>query len=132
MFSDVVSSTQRLLFLGQTYLALTYQQSLATTNAMPINLDPAQGHLQRLAQARDWPKTLCPSEVARALSPVELRNAGASEWRELMPDLRSLCFQLRDQGRLEILQRGEVVTTTEERTRGPIRIRRVQGDGTLP
>lgn len=91
-----------------------------------INLEPVLPHLQNLLSKREHPKTLCPSEAARALSYAELKDAGAGTWRDLMPAIRSLCFQMRDEGAVEILQRGEVLAESQtiEDTRGPIRIRR--------
>ena len=83
--------------------------------------------LQQLASKRQPPKTLCPSEVARSFSVAELRDElEVKEWRDLMPLLRTLCFKLRDEGTLEILQRGEVIgdEVGEEDVKGPIRIRR--------
>jgi Protein of unknown function (DUF3253) len=91
-----------------------------------LNLNPVFPHLNTLLAKREHPKTLCPSEIARALSNSELENAGVSTWRELMPNLRTLCFQMRDQGEIEILQRGEVVPEEqgEADVSGPIRIRK--------
>jgi hypothetical protein len=91
------------------------------------NLEIAIPHLDLLLSKTDHPKTLCPSEVARALSATELSQAGVSSWRELMPSLRALCFQKHRAGELEILQRGEVLPRTQdmESTKGPIRIRKV-------
>ena len=90
-----------------------------------FNLEPIGTQLQRLLQARDYPKTLCPSEVARALSNDELRRTGASSWRDLMPALRIMAFELRDQGKIQILQKGSILPETQgiEDTTGPIRIR---------
>ena len=92
-----------------------------------VNLDPVLPHLDVLLAKRQHPKTLCPSEVARALSQEELEEAGASQWRDLMPCLRSLCFQLRDEGKLEILQKGNVLPRSQgiRDTSGPIRIRKL-------
>lgn len=75
---------------------------------------------------RAHPKTLCPSEIARSLSASELQELGVQGWRELMPRLRSMAFEARDRGEIEILQRGEVVDGGRgpEDVRGPIRIRR--------
>ncbi|KEF62743.1 uncharacterized protein A1O9_00716 [Exophiala aquamarina CBS 119918] len=83
--------------------------------------------LQQLSQ-RAHPKTLCPSEIARSLSVTELRTLGVREWRDLMPRLRSMAFEARDRGEVEILQRGEVVDEASgiDDVRGPIRIRRRQ------
>jgi hypothetical protein len=52
-------------------------------------------HANRLLGARDFPKTICPSEIARALSREELDALGAAEWRETMDDVR------RRKGKLE-------------------------------
>ncbi len=43
-----------------------------------------------------------------------------------MPAIRSLAFEMRDSGELEILQRGEILpgSQTWEQTVGPIRLRR--------
>lgn len=98
--------------------------------------------LQHLASKRAHPKTLCPSEVARSFTSSELHDdLDTASWRDLMPQLRTLCFTLRDEGTLEILQRGEVIDggSGEEDVAGPIRIRirltqsqshNVEGNGT--
>ncbi|CAM6101619.1 unnamed protein product [Calypogeia fissa] len=66
-------------------------------------------YLDNLLASRETPKTICPSEVARALSSVELQAAGVSSWRELMPEIRSMVAEMRDEGRVEVLQKGEVL-----------------------
>lgn len=66
-----------------------------------------------LLQARDAAATICPSEVARMLSP-----AG---WRGLMPMIRDTARTLARDGRLEIRQRG-VVIAADGTWRGPIRL----------
>lgn len=93
-----------------------------------VNSDPILPHLEQLLQKRQHPKTLCPSEVARALSQEQLKEAGVSSWRDLMPYLRNLAFQMRDNGEVEILQKGNVLPSdqTLEQTTGPIRIRTTQ------
>ncbi|KAF2758768.1 hypothetical protein EJ05DRAFT_476081 [Pseudovirgaria hyperparasitica] len=87
---------------------------------------PISTHLQTLLSKRAPPKTLCPSEVARALSSAELQAEGVGEWRELMPRIRDLVWQMRDEGEVEILQRGEVLAADVgvESVIGPIRVRR--------
>ncbi|GAV03337.1 hypothetical protein RvY_13777-2 [Ramazzottius varieornatus] len=60
-------------------------------------------------------KTICPSEVARAMSKVE------AEWRALMDPVRQRANELADEGRLQVTQHGEVVDG--RRARGPIRLR---------
>lgn len=92
-----------------------------------INLESAQIHMERLLSSRQHPKTICPSEVARAHSNEELTKAGVSQWRDLMPELRKRAFELRDQGQIEILQKGVVLPTNQgvQETTGPIRLRKV-------
>lgn len=82
-----------------------------------------------LLNSRTYPKTLCPSEVARSLSTTDLSSLGAASWRDLMPALRELAFKMRDEGVLEVLQRGEVSRQRAEEVRGPIRLRLVREGG---
>lgn len=58
-------------------------------------------------------KTICPSEVARAVA--------TETWRDLMDDVRAVACQLADEGAIEVLQSGDVVDP--RRARGPIRLR---------
>lgn len=89
-------------------------------------MDHVVPHLNRLLDSRSFPKTICPSEAARALSAAELQATGVSSWRDLMPAIRSLAFELRDKDELEMLQRGEILPASQtlEHTVGPIRLRR--------
>ena len=93
---------------------------------MSPSLDPVVLHLNHLLDLRSFPKTICPSEAARALSTAELQRTGSDSWRDLMPAIRALAFELRDQGELEILQKGKVLpkSHTLQQTIGPIRLRR--------
>lgn len=92
-------------------------------------IDLSERFAQHVAN-RAYPKTLCPSEVARSLSASELRDLGVSHWRELMPQLREMAFDERRNGRVEILQKGEVIPSGHELedVRGPIRIRKAHGE----
>jgi hypothetical protein len=85
-------------------------------------------HLNDFLAKRQPPKTFCPSEVARALSAAELQAEGVAEWRELMPRIREIVWELRTSKELEVLQKGEVVgaSVSLDDLKGPIRIRRVQ------
>lgn len=65
-----------------------------------------------MAAARGRDKTICPSEVARVLWP--------DEWRTHMNEVRSAAFDLRDEGKIQISQKGEEVLNAE--VKGPIRI----------
>jgi hypothetical protein len=88
-----------------------------------------RGYLDRLLSSREPPKTICPSEVARALSREDLDLAGASSWWELMPEIRNMVYEMRDRGEAEVLQKGAVLTGDLGEglidVKGPIRVRRV-------
>lgn len=83
-------------------------------------------HLNRLLETRAYPKTICPSEVPRALAASDLAAMGASSWRELMPDVRKLVWEMRDRDQVEILQHGEALADHVglEDVKGPIRVRK--------
>ena len=66
--------------------------------------------LARVA-ARGPGRSICPSEVARALSP---------DWRSLMEAVRDEARRLAAEGRIEITQRGARVDPAS--ARGPIRL----------
>ncbi len=85
-----------------------------------------QPHLGRLLSARAHPKTICPSEVARALSQGELKAADATDWRYLMPTIREMLWEMRAHGEVEILQKGEPIPEEIQLqdVKGPIRARR--------
>ena len=71
---------------------------------------------QAIAEAvnrRGAGKSICPSEVARALS---------DEWRDLMPDIRRVAAAMVARGDLAVLQRGREVDPAK--ARGPIRLAR--------
>lgn len=90
------------------------------------SLEPVKPHLERLLCSRTYPKTICPSEAARALSADDLKDAGADTWRDLMPAIRKYAFELRDEGVVEILQKGVVLPLDQSlgETMGPIRLRK--------
>ncbi|PPT27737.1 DUF3253 domain-containing protein [Xanthomonas arboricola] len=71
----------------------------------------------RALLARRLPEqSICPSEVARALSGDEAR------WRALMPQIRSVAADLAGRDVVQISQRGEVVDVRT--VRGPVRLKR--------
>lgn len=88
-------------------------------------------HMQHLLQTRQPPKTFCPSEVARRLSTDELQDLGCEKggWRDAMPAVRHLAFDMRAQGVLDVLQKGEVLPDDVglDEVVGPIRMRRASG-----
>ncbi len=65
-----------------------------------------------LAAKRGKDKTICPSEVARQLHP--------DDWRMYMNEIRKTAFELRDAGKVLIMQKGREVAASE--VVGPIRI----------
>jgi len=67
-----------------------------------------------LTAARGADKSICPSEVARALSP--------DDWRPLMPRIRREAAVLAREGRIDILRKGKPVDPEAE-IRGVIRLR---------
>jgi len=91
------------------------------------DLNVLEVKLNNFLQKRQPPKTFCPSEVARALSAVDLESLDFGEWRDAMPAVRELAWGLKGRGELEILQKGVVLgeDVQLEDVRGPIRIRRV-------
>ncbi len=69
-----------------------------------------------LLGTRSRDSTICPSEVARAFFKEE-------EWREKMEEVRRAARRLVDQGKVEILQKGQVVDPST--AKGAIRLRRI-------
>jgi hypothetical protein len=84
-------------------------------------------HAERLLDARQYPKTICPSEIARAFSVQELQSLGASEWRDTMDVVRQAMWDKREAGEVEVMQKGEVVEVDSlEEIRGPVRVRKIR------
>ncbi|KAK7483164.1 hypothetical protein BaRGS_00025568 [Batillaria attramentaria] len=87
-----------------------------TEDAMRKRLSDAIFHI---LESRQKGKTCCPSEAARRVDP--------HGWRDLMILTRDVARTLRKEGRLDICQRGHVITADE--WTGPIRLRLcVQGN----
>ena len=61
-------------------------------------------------------KSICPSEVARALAPTE------EAWRRLLGPVRATAIRLAREGRVEVLRKGKPVDPEAE-IRGVIRLR---------
>jgi hypothetical protein len=61
--------------------------------------------------ARGTGKTICPSEVARALT---------ADWRSLMPEVRAVAGDLTQRGDIVVTQKGAPVDACL--ARGPIRL----------
>ena len=84
--------------------------------------------VNELLCSRDYPKTICPSEVPRSLNQSELEALGVTHWRSLMPKVREILWAMQQREEAEILQRGEPIPETMnlQDIRGPIRARKVQ------
>jgi len=65
-----------------------------------------------LVHRRGAGKTICPSEVARAVS--------GEDWRVLMPKVRMVVAKLALQGRIDVMQKGQPVSAVD--AKGPIRL----------
>jgi hypothetical protein len=70
----------------------------------------------RQTEGRGAEKSICPSEVARALDPDE------ASWRRLMGPVRAAAIRLAKEGRVEVLRKGKPVDPEAE-IRGVIRLR---------
>jgi len=88
-----------------------------TTRLGPVD-EALEAEIRALLQARGRGKTLCPSEVARAVAARE----GHEDWRGWMERTRQAARRLVAAGEIEITQKGRVVDPST--ARGPIRLRR--------
>lgn len=81
-------------------------------------INAAQIRREILAQVRQrgLHKTICPSEVARSLSP--------HHWRDLMPQVRDVGISLAEAALIHVTQRGQIVDP--KTAKGPIRYRVTQ------
>ena len=85
-----------------------------TTSGEPTEAEILD-QMNALLDARAADKTICPSEVARALRPD-------GDWRALMEPVREVARGEADAGRLEVRQGGEKIDPHD--THGPIRLAR--------
>jgi hypothetical protein len=82
----------------------------------PPDTDTIAAEILRQAEARGSAKSLCPSEVARALV-----GGDEGSWRPLMGPVRRAAVALAAAGRIEVLRKGKPVAP--EAARGVIRLR---------
>lgn len=80
---------------------------------MDVPAERIEDAIRVLAAERGPDRTLCPSEVARAL-------AGDEAFRPLMPAVRAAAARLADAGLIAVTQRGEPVDALT--APGPIRL----------
>lgn len=88
-------------------------------------LDKLKEKLEELLMDR-YPKTICPSEVPRSFETDELTAMGAISWREFMPTMWEIVWDMREKREVDVLQKGEVITgyVNLRDVKGPIRVRR--------
>jgi hypothetical protein len=77
-----------------------------------MNAGPVHSEILRLTAIRGEGKSVCPSEVARSLSP--------QGWRELMPAVRQAASELQNEGWIQVTQGG--VKVDARSARGPVRL----------
>lgn len=80
------------------------------------NADAIAAEILRQTTERGAEKSICPSEVARALAPEE------DAWRRLMGAVRAAAIRLAREGQVEVLRKGKPVDPAAE-IRGVIRLR---------
>jgi hypothetical protein len=81
-----------------------------------ITRDIVAAEILRQTEARSAAKSICPSEVARALAPDE------AAWRSMLGLVRSVAHDLARSGRIDVLRKGKPVDPTED-IRGVVRLR---------
>jgi hypothetical protein len=84
---------------------------LASMKAQRTIEDPLAAAILAAVAARGPGKSVCPSEIARALAP---------DWRSLMPAVRATAARLAAAGLLRVTQKGATVDALT--ARGPIRL----------
>ena len=78
-----------------------------------MNIEAITTVMLKIAAERGPEKSLCPTDVARAVS--------AEDWRPLLGAVRKVAADLARQGKLEILRKGKPINPDE--MRGVIRLR---------
>lgn len=78
-----------------------------------------------MLKKREYPKTCCPSEVARAFTADQLQMLNCNGWRAAMEPVRAEAYQMYAEGLLEVTQKGEKVDLNSlNAIKGPIRLRK--------
>lgn len=80
---------------------------------MNINNSKISETILAIARQRGKDKTTCPSEIARALFP--------DDWRMYMEQVRDEAIKLHKEGKVVIMQKGEVIDV--QHIKGPVRIK---------
>jgi len=82
-----------------------------------VSAEAITAEILRQTEERGAEKSICPSEVARALAVEE------DAWRRLLGPVRAAALRLSREGRVEILRKGKPIDPQEEAVRGVIRLR---------
>lgn len=80
-----------------------------------MNIEAITAAMLRIAAERGLAKSMCPTDVARAVS--------AENWRPLLGAVRQVAAELARQGKIEILRKGKPINPDE--IRGVIRLRAI-------
>lgn len=86
--------------------------------APPTTAAEIEATLLALVNQRGPDKSICPSEVARALRP---------DWQSLLTEVRRIACRLAVAGRIDILRKGQVVAPVG--VKGVIRLRLARAAG---
>ena len=78
-----------------------------------MNIEAITDALLRIAAERGPEKSLCPTDVARAVS--------AENWRPVLSAVRKVAADLARQGKIEILRKGKPINPDD--MRGVVRLR---------
>ena len=78
-----------------------------------MNIEAITDAMLRIAAERGPEKSLCPTDVARAVS--------TENWRPLLGAVRKVAADLASQGKIEILRKGKPINPDD--MRGVIRLR---------
>ncbi|MDF1728039.1 MAG: DUF3253 domain-containing protein [Sulfitobacter sp.] len=78
---------------------------------MKLSRKRIEAEITAQLDARGRGKTICPSDVARALM---------EDWRPLMEEVRAVADEMAGRGEIRVTQKGDEVRATE--AKGPIRL----------
>lgn len=84
---------------------------VSASAAMMLSAKTLEAEIRRQVIMRGAGKTICPSEVARAL---------AGDWRAVMPQVRAVAAEMAARREIAVTQKGVAVDAVE--AKGPIRL----------